>query len=120
MRRGSEEAGASQQQGAAWGAGPALNLDERGWVRSLQPGQYVDAAVLTEGARADVLATANASTMRQARDAGLIEGEPVVFTANRLVIVTREKRIRGPRDLVGHVVGGVILPLGELCRAGRV
>lgn len=42
----------SQQQGAAWGAGPALNLDERGWVRSLQPGQYVDAAVLTEGARA--------------------------------------------------------------------
>lgn len=43
---------------------------------------------LEEGAPGDVLATANTSTMQRAVDGGLIEGEPVTFTGNRLVIVT--------------------------------
>ena len=42
---------------------------------------------LTEGAEADVLATANTSTMATAVESGLIAGEPVTFTGNRLVIV---------------------------------
>ncbi len=31
-----------QQQGAAWGTGPALQLDANGWVTKLQPGQYAE------------------------------------------------------------------------------
>lgn len=43
---------------------------------------------LEEGATADVLATANTSTMDRAVEGGLISGGPVIFTGNRLVIVT--------------------------------
>lgn len=43
---------------------------------------------LQEGANADVLATADIATMQRANDAGLIDGEPVIFTGNRLVIIT--------------------------------
>lgn len=43
---------------------------------------------LDEGATADVLATANMSTMSTASEGELVEGEPIVFTGNRLVIVT--------------------------------
>jgi molybdate transport system substrate-binding protein len=78
---------------------------------------------LTEGARADVLATANASTMRQAQDAGLIEGEPVVFAANRLVIVTPPDNpagIAGIDDLAGDDIRLVIaaedVPAGQYAR----
>ncbi|MBG0826931.1 IPT/TIG domain-containing protein [Planomonospora sp. ID67723] len=39
----------SQRTGASWGQGPALSLDEHGWVRSMEPGQYVDAAIFTSG-----------------------------------------------------------------------
>jgi molybdate transport system substrate-binding protein len=42
---------------------------------------------LQEGATADVLATANPSTMNTATESNLIDGEPLVFTGNRLVIV---------------------------------
>lgn len=37
----------SQREGAGWGEGPALDLDEHGWVRSLQPGCHVDAPMCT-------------------------------------------------------------------------
>ena len=35
-----------QQQGAAWGQGPALKLDSNGWILSLQPGQYAETILL--------------------------------------------------------------------------
>jgi molybdate transport system substrate-binding protein len=75
---------------------------------------------LTEGARADVLATANIETMRQAQSAGLIDGEPVIFAANRLVIVTPEDNpagIEGIEDLTSDDVKLVIA--GEAVPAGR-
>lgn len=43
---------------------------------------------LEEGASADVLAVANTSTMDRANEGGLISGDPVTSTGNRLVIVT--------------------------------
>lgn len=43
---------------------------------------------LEEGATADVLATADISTMDRAQESGLISGNPVTFTTNRLVIIT--------------------------------
>lgn len=78
---------------------------------------------LTEGARADVLATADTETMRQAREAGLIDGDPVIFTANRLVIVTPEDNpadIDGIEDLAGDgvklVIAGGAVPAGRYAR----
>lgn len=53
---------------------------------------------LEEGASADVLATADTSTMHRANDSGLISGEPVLFAGNRLVIVT-------PRDNPAGIEG---------------
>ncbi|MEQ8841022.1 MAG: substrate-binding domain-containing protein [Acidimicrobiales bacterium] len=41
---------------------------------------------LADGARADVLITADAETMRDAVARGLVEGEPVVIAGNRLVV----------------------------------
>lgn len=32
----------SQREGAGWGAGPALDLDPRGWIRRLEPGCHAD------------------------------------------------------------------------------
>lgn len=42
---------------------------------------------LEQGAQADVLATANLTWMETAQASGLVEGDPVIFTGNRLVIV---------------------------------
>ncbi len=60
---------------------------------------------LQEGAMADVLATANTSTMDAAMENGLIAGTPVPFTGNRLVIVTPEDNpagITSLEDLAGE------------------
>lgn len=75
---------------------------------------------LQEGAQADVLATANTSTMQTAVDSGLIEGDPVPFTGNRLVIVTPKDNPAGitslddlAREGVRLVVAGPDVPAGK-------
>lgn len=60
---------------------------------------------IEEGASADVLATANTSTMDRAVESNLIAGEPIMFTGNRLVIVTPVENpagIEGIDDLAGE------------------
>ncbi|GGQ67908.1 hypothetical protein GCM10010166_42370 [Couchioplanes caeruleus subsp. azureus] len=42
----------SQEVGAAWAQGPALSVDAQGWVTRLEPGQFVDAPIFTEGPHA--------------------------------------------------------------------
>lgn len=37
----------SQREGQPWGKGPALDLDEHGWVKSLQPGCYAETLMCT-------------------------------------------------------------------------
>jgi hypothetical protein len=37
----------SQQEGKPWGQGPKLALDERGWVKKLDPGCWAEAIMLT-------------------------------------------------------------------------
>lgn len=37
----------SQREGAAWGKGPELDLDEDGWVRRLEPGCFAETLMLT-------------------------------------------------------------------------
>ena len=39
----------SQQQGKPWGQGPALEVDNHGWVKRLDPGCYAETLVLTGG-----------------------------------------------------------------------
>lgn len=40
----------SQREGAKWGSGPELDLDEHGWVRSLKSGCYAETPIVTHGA----------------------------------------------------------------------
>lgn len=53
---------------------------------------------IKQGAPADVLATADKRNMDKTVEAGLIEGDPVQFTTNTLVLIT-------PADNPGHVTG---------------
>ncbi len=78
---------------------------------------------LQEGAEADVLATANNSTMATAVESGLIEGDPQIFTGNRLVIVTPEGNpagIQSVDDLAGEDINLVVaapeVPVGNYSR----
>ena len=75
---------------------------------------------LQEGATADVLATANTSTMKTAVDGGLIAGDPVPFTGNRLVIVTPKDNPAGiaslddlGKDGIRLVIAGADVPAGK-------
>jgi len=57
---------------------------------------------LQQGARADVLASADLPNMQKAVDAGLVAGSPRVFTRNRLEIVVapgNPKHVKGLADL---------------------
>jgi molybdate transport system substrate-binding protein len=59
-------------------------------------------AQLTGGARADVLATADAATMDKAEAAGLLDGPPASFATNTLTIAVapgNPKGVRSFRDL---------------------
>lgn len=86
-------------------------------------GSQVLVTQLTEGAEADVLATANNGTMATAINGGLIDGGPVTFTGNRLVIVAPEDNpanIESLEDLAGAdvqlVVSGEDVPVGSYTR----
>ena len=78
---------------------------------------------LQEGAEADVLATANTSTMDAAIESGVIDGEPVVFTGNRLVLVTPADNPAGIESLddlanddVLLVIANESVPAGNYAR----
>ncbi len=78
---------------------------------------------LQEGASADVLATANTSTMTTAVESDLIDGDPQVFTGNRLVIVTPTDNPAGITSLddlanegVSVVLAAEDVPVGSYSR----
>ena len=68
---------------------------------------------LEEGASADVLATANTSTMDRAQESGLISDDPVMFTGNRLVIVTPEGNPAGIEHIDDLANNGLRLVLAN-------
>jgi len=68
---------------------------------------------LQEGAKADVLATANTSTMDTAVESGLIGGEPQTLTSNRLVIVTPSDNPAGIASLDDLTQQGVKLVIAN-------
>lgn len=78
---------------------------------------------LTEGARADVFASANDTQMDAAVKAGVIDGSPVEFTQNRLAIVVPKdnpRHIEKPQDLANDGVTIVLaqpaVPVGQYAR----
>lgn len=78
---------------------------------------------LSEGARADVFASANDTQMNAAVKAGVIDGNPVEFTQNRLAIVVPKDNpghIAGPQDLaksgITIVLAQPAVPVGQYAR----
>ncbi|WP_370524188.1 molybdate ABC transporter substrate-binding protein [Cellulomonas sp. APG4] len=68
-------------------------------------------AQVADGAPADVLVTADAPTMDEARATGRVAGEPVVVATNRLVLVTPPDDpadVAGPEDLARDDVDLVV------------
>lgn len=87
---------------------------------------------LEQGARADVLATADMRSMEGASTSGLIAGDSVSFTANRLVIVAPADNPAGVTSIDDLATGDLSLILasgdvpagsyahGAMCRHARV
>jgi molybdate transport system substrate-binding protein len=69
------------------------------------------ATQLTEGAPADVFASANNTQMQAAVDGGRIEAEPTTFVTNRLVIITPSDNPAGIESLIDLATPGVKLVL---------
>jgi molybdate transport system substrate-binding protein len=85
---------------------------------------------LTEGAEADVFASASNGQMKNAVEAGVIDGSPVVFTQNRLAVVVPADNPAGIAsfaDLAGDldlVLALPDVPVGQyarqsICTAGQ-
>ena len=92
-------------------------------VRVETAGSQTLVTQLSEGAGADILATADTISMRRAQEASLIAGEPAIFAANRLVIVTPPDNpagIDGIEDLatddVRLVIAAEEVPAGRYAR----
>lgn len=85
---------------------------------------------LSEGAPADVFASANTTQMNAAVDAGVIDGEPSIFAQNRLAIVVPSDNPAGitsltdlGKDGVKLVLAAEDVPVGQygrqaICNAG--
>ena len=75
---------------------------------------------LVQGARADVFASANQAQMHDAREEGVIDGEPQIFTRNRLAVIVPADNPAGiatSRDLaqpgVKLVIANEAVPVGR-------
>ncbi len=85
---------------------------------------------LTEGNPADVFASANNTQMKAAQEAGVIDGDSVVFTQNRLALIVPKDNPAGiasfadlSKDGVKLVVAAADVPVGNygrqaVCKAG--
>lgn len=62
---------------------------------------------LTQGAEADVFASADQNNMTKATDAGLIDGTPTVFATNTLQIAVKPGNPKDITDLAGLAKSGV-------------
>ena len=78
---------------------------------------------IQQGAKADVLASADARWMQTAKDSGLVEGEPVLFARNELVVivpVANPAGIKRLQDLsrsgVKLVIAADAVPVGHYTR----
>ncbi|WP_235629900.1 molybdate ABC transporter substrate-binding protein [Mycolicibacterium novocastrense] len=78
------------------------------------------ATQLTQGARADVFASADTVNMDKVADAGLLAGDPVNFASNTMVIVVspgNPKKIKAIRDLTRPGITAVVCAPAVPCGA---
>ncbi len=92
-------------------------------IRFNLAGSQVLVTQLEQGARADVLATADSRWMQLAADRKLLAGEPIVFARNRLVVVmprSNPGRIDRLQDLARPglklILAGAQVPAGSYSR----
>lgn len=85
--------------------GKQFETDNSGWkVEFTFAGSSDLVTQLTQGAKADVFASADTNNMDKAAKAGLLAGDPVNFASNTLVIVTppgNPKKVASFADLAG-------------------
>jgi molybdate transport system substrate-binding protein len=85
--------------------GKQFETDNSGWkVEFTFAGSSDLVTQLTQGAKADVFASADTANMDKAAKAGLLAGDPVNFASNTLVIVTppgNPKKVASFADLTG-------------------
>src|SRR5262249_9155350 len=86
-------------------------------------GSQTLALQLTQGASADVFASADERWMKVVADSGLLAGAPVTFTGNKLVVIVPAKnpaKIQRLQDLartkVKLVLAGDAVPVGRYAR----
>jgi molybdate transport system substrate-binding protein len=96
-------------------------------VRFNFAGSQVLATQMAQGARADVFASADPRWMRYVADKGLLEGTPVVFARNQLVVIvprTNPGQVGRLQDLarpgVKLVLAGRQVPAGAYAREALV
>lgn len=68
---------------------------------------------LTEGAMADVFASADRPHMQEVQDAGLVAGSPQVFAHNRLEIAVAKGNPKGIRTLADLAKPGIVVVLAD-------
>ena len=71
------------------------------------------ATQLTQGAQADVFASADTTHMKSLNDAGLLGGDPKVFVHNRLEIVVERGNPKGVHSLADLARSGLIVVLAD-------
>lgn len=70
-------------------------------------------AQLTQGAQADVFASADAAHMKTVQDAGLVDGQPQLFAHNRLEIAVAKGNPRHIRSLADLARSGLVIVLAD-------
>jgi molybdate transport system substrate-binding protein len=101
--------------------GKQFETDNPGWkVESTFAGSSDLVTQLTQGAKADVFASADTANMDKAAKAGLLAGDPVNFASNTLVIVTppgNPKKIASFADLAAADLKVVVCAAQVPCGA---
>jgi molybdate transport system substrate-binding protein len=70
-------------------------------------------AQLTQGAQADVFASADTAHMKTVRDANLVAGEPRLFAHNRLEIAVEKGNPKGIHTLADLAKPGIVVVLAD-------
>jgi molybdate transport system substrate-binding protein len=105
-------------------AGPAFTAKTGIAVTYSFGGSDTLAAQITQGAPADVFASANPTQMTKVADAGLVSGAPLTFARNRLTVIVPKANpggVKGVADLsrpgLRIVLGDPTVPVGKYARA---
>lgn len=89
----------------------AKNVDLR--ITFNYAGSQTLTSQLTQGAQADVFASADTAHMKTVQDAGLLAGEPRLFAHNRLEIAVEKGNPKGIHSLADLARPGIVVVLAD-------